>query len=643
MAETPSNIPGDDRPVKAPDDITLLTALREYRTEAFDARRTRMMRNRENRRAYLGLQDWSHKKEGQSKEFLPKTPVAVEQFVSFVKKALTQFGPYFDVGLNLGSQSPLSGRSIRKLIECHLADCLISDNKTGKFEVQLSEGIKVAALESLLILKVHGNMIKQRRYSPSEDGQTAKRDDLEHWKLRVDLVRPEDYLPDPSGDDLYEIHSTEKDFSYLKKRAKEGIYDIDVVNRIQEDFTKSEEEDEKRREIDKAQDESHKPGFRRKVVIDEFWGTILDKNGDIVHENCFMAVANDKYIIRRPEPNPFWHGKSPFVVIPIIKVPFSKWHKALFDHAAQINFALNEMYNLIIDGAISAVWGIKQIRVDDLEDPRQVANGVAQGDTLAVKNTLPHNAKVLETVSEGQVPPDSMAVFEMLSREFASASLTSELKLGSLPSKDVKATEVVELSQSQATTMDGIIADIEMELTGALDKIWLTILQNMDQIPTQKIIEVLGYRAAYTLARMTPAQRYATMGSMYSVQVSGLSEVMSKARDFQKLMALLQAVAALPMLAQSFFKKYSPDKIVTNLIKFLGVNPETLARNEREDQLSMEEIQGALQFAQLGPQTGGTTQRGSNVSSETTGESQLPAEIASVGNPTAGLAGAGGS
>ena len=642
--EAESREPGEDRPIKA-NETTLLNFYRQCRVEAKDARRTRMRKNRENRRAYLGLQDWSHKNEGQSTEFLPKTPIAVEQFVNFVKKALTQFGDYYEISLNLGSQSPLSGNSIRKLLNCHLEDILVEDHRSSTFPVQLSEGVKVGALESLIILKIHGNMVKQRRYKVSEDGEEAERDDLEHWKLRIDLIRPEDYFPDPTGAGLYEIHSIERDFSYVRKRAEEGIYDLNVVNRIKEDFKRAEDEQEKRREFDKNQDETNTPGSRRKIVIDEFWGTILDDDGEIVHENCFMAVANDKYILRGPEPNPFWHGESPFVAVPIIRVPFSAWHKALFDHAAQINFSINEVYNLILDGGISAVWGIKQLRVDDLEDPRQVAGGIPQGTTLAVKSTLPHNAKVLETVSEGQVPPDAMAIFEMLNREFATASLTNELKLGSLPGgQDVKATAIVEASQSQATTMEGIIADIERELiTKALHKTWLTILQNMDDIPAQKIIENLGARAAFVLWKLSPAERFQTMGSMYSIKVTGLSEVLSKTRDFQKIMAMLQAVAQIPILAQAFFKKHSPEKIIASMLKMLGINPEQIARDAREDVLTQEEIEGALQFAQFVQGGQGTTQRGSNVSAENTGGPELPAEIAAVGNPSAGLAGAGES
>ena len=103
----------------------------------------------------------------------------------------------------------------------------------------------------------------------------------------------------------------------------------------------------------------------------------------------------------------------------------------------------------MLDGGIAAVWGIKQLRIEDLEDPSQIEDGIKQGMTLAVKQTLPHNAKVLETVSEGEVPKESMAVFEYLNKEFTSAAMTNELKLGALPPKQVRLLSALESSQSQ--------------------------------------------------------------------------------------------------------------------------------------------------------------------------------------------------
>jgi hypothetical protein len=129
-------------------------------------------------------------------------------------------------------------------------------------------------------------------------------------------------------------------------------------------------------------------------------------------------------LIRKPEPNPFWHGESPFIACPIIRVPFSVWHKAVFDHASNLNLAINEIFNLMIDGGIASVWGTKQIRSDMLVNPEQITDGVPQGITLDIKNEVPWGQKVMDNLTEGQVPNDAMAMFESLSREFEAAALT---------------------------------------------------------------------------------------------------------------------------------------------------------------------------------------------------------------------------
>ncbi len=640
-----SSRPGDDIPVRG-GDLTLLTALRAYKLEGDEAKRTRMKKNRENMNAYLSIQDWSHKTEGQSQEFLPKTSVAIEQFGGFIKRALTQFGAYYDVELPLGSESPISGSSIRELMNCSLDNILVGDNKFGTFPLQLSDGIKVGALEALCIFKIHGNMHTEPRFrlEQGENQVELKSDEFRSWKLRVDLVDPKNYGRDPTGAGLYEYHTVEKDLHRVIEMAEQGIYDKRAVAQIKEDFKLSEED---RRQRDQTgQDDAQKPGFRKKVVIDEFWCSIIDNEGKIVHKNVFCAMANNKYLIRKPMANPFWHGRSPFVVIPLIRVPFTEWHKALFDDAAQLNFAMNEIFNLIIDGGISAVWGIKQIRIDDMEDPSQASGGIAQGETIAVKSTLPHGQKVLEKVAEGEVPGDSMAVLEMLSREFAAAALSSELKLGSLPSKQVRATEIIELSQSQAVTLDGIIADIEQNVEKVLELIWLTMLQNLDDFSSNHVLTAVGPRVAFALGSMSPAQRFATYANNpCQFKVHGLSAMLARTRDFQKFMALLQAVTTNPLLFQAFFKKYSPDKVLNHMMKMLGINPERIEKDDRELQRlsqDLKELEQLLPFVS-GQKGGGAQAAEAGGNTQSGGGDPTTAEISAVGNPSAGLAGAGNS
>lgn len=652
-----SSIPGDDTEVGSTEGtatVTVMNAIRAFKKEAEDAKRTRMRQNLENRRAYLGIQDWSHKQKGQSREFLPKVPVATEQFVAFVKRALTQFGDYYEVELSKGSRSPISGTTIRTLLNCFLDDMLVHDNKLSQFSTLLTDAIKVGSLESLCILKIHGNLVNTRLFTLEEgepfigeDGEQRRGEQelgthtVKNWKLRIDLIQGENYFPDPTGAGLYEIHSVERDLHYLKRRVEEGVYNKEAVARIEEDFRSRERFD--RRPVDQNQDPAIKPSFRKRVRIDEFWGTLLDDAGNVIHENIFCAMANNKYLIREPTPNPFWHQESPFVAFPIIRVPFSVWHKALFDNATQLNFAANELFNLIIDGGISAVWGIKQLRADDLANPSEVSDGIAQGTTLTVKNTLPHGQKVLETVSEGQVPSDSMAVLEMLNREFAASSLSNELKLGALPAKQVLATEINELSQSQAITHDSIISDIELETSKAISKIWLTVLQNMDDVLTEEIVNAIGMQSAITLSRLSPPERFAIFGVGCSFKVFGLSAVLAKARDFQKMMALLQAVMSNPLLMQAFFKKYSPDRVLNHIMRTLSINPANMERDDIELQRLNQDLEELPAFQALtgGGGVGAGNGGPAKPSGADTGDPSLSAEINANSNPTASLAGAG--
>ena len=652
MAEDPratqnTNLPGGDEDVAA-DGPSVITAIRSAKKEAEDSRRTRLALNRQNMQAYMGMQDFSYKDEGMSSEFLPKVGVATEQFAAFVKRALTQFGAWFDVELGRSSQSPLSEGQIAALIGGYLDNLAAPGGGHQAFPVVLTEGIKAGALESLPIFKVHGMRVPERVFSTqpgspfiNDDGIIEQSDDeltMETrmtWHLQIDVIRFEDYLKDPTGRGMYEIHTSEYDLYEIQDLAAEGVYNQAAVDELTADFSRPQQD--KRPERVRGHDEGHKPDFRHKVVVDEYWGHLLDTNGNIVERNIVCAVANDRFLIREPEPNPLWHQESPFVAEPLIRVPFSVWHKAMMDHPTQLNFAMNEMFNLMLDGGLASVWGVRQVRTDDLEDPSEISDGIPQGATLGVKNTLPAGAKVVERVTQGEIPGDAMAIFELLNREFTMAALSNELKMGSLPAKKVLATEVVELSQSQAVVLDSMTADMEIGIIGQiLRKSWLTILQHLDDASSEQIVSAIGVRGAFLISRMSKAKRFAMFAHHCSFKVHGLTAALSKARDFQKIMALLQSIVQNPLLLQAFFKRFSANKLLMYMMKTLQVNPENLQRSGEEMNRIDQELAELPKFQELLSRKQGG---GAGPTAQNTGDNSLPAEINQAANPSTGLTG----
>lgn len=631
-------------------DSTVIQAVMQYAQEAEDARIDRMRDNKRNRDAFLGRQDFSHKVAGQSREFLPKVPVSVEQMAAFVKRGLIQFGDWFSVDLDRSLESVVTPQQVAHVLKVFLENLWDRNNVSVQVATIISDAVKVALLESLMIVKVHGGYHRARKFhvEPGEltvDVNTGKLDraekklgihEVDEWRLRIDLVRAEDYLPDPTGNGLYEIHRVERDLHEVLEAAASGLYDERVVKElIAKDYPRP--DDEKRSDQARNQTEATTPSFRKRVVLDEFWGTILNSDGTVAYENIVCTIANGKYLIRPPEPNPFWHQESPFVVAPLVRVPWSVWHKALYDHASSLNLALNEMFNLMLDGGISAVWGIKQVRLDDMDDPNQVSGGIQQGMTIAVKSTLPIGGKVVETVSDGQVPQDAMAIFEFLNREFTMAAMTNELKLGSLPGKEVRATEVMEASSSQAVTLDGILADVEASfITPMLRKAFLTLLQNADSIPERDMLATTSKRLALILMRSAPAERYALFAGGIRFRAHGLSATMARARDFQRMMALMQASTSNPLLFQAFAQKFSPAKILDRMMKALNINPEDIEMDPEEAKALPGNLAALPSIVQLlgGPQPG--AQGGQRANG--TGVPGMQEEVAQLANPQTGMA-----
>lgn len=607
-------------------DQNILKIVNECRRESEEAKRDRLRLNRKNWEMYFGRQDWSHKNEGQSTEVLPKTSGAVEQFSSFIKRALTQFGDWFSC--DTPKASPLTGHQARALLKVYLKECMTSPNQSQQFPTIITNAIKAGLLESLLIIKVHGIHVNQQVFSA--EGEKLKRTTRKIWKPRIDLIPSEDYYPDPSGRKLYEIHRVTRDLVDLKAMAEAGIYDKAVVAQITEDYDREHDRDS-RSPAQRNQNQTTPPSFRKRVMIDEMWGTIIDLDGKVIQENGMCAIANEKYVIRKPEANPFWHGRSPILAVPLIQVPFSVWGRALYDQASSLNQALNELFNLMLDGGIAEVWGVRQVRTEWLEDPRQVAGGIPQGATLAINSQAPLDGKVVEQVVTGTVPQESMAMFQMADREFQAATLVNDIRLGNLPERTTKATEIVEASSNSSAMIDAFSYDIEREfIEPALEMIFLNIMQNANDLAADAVIEAVGTDAAFTISRMTAAERFAMFAGSSKFKAFGISGTLSRARDFQKMMAVMQAVGMNPLLMQAFLARFSPEKAIDLIFKSLNIDPDSLIMSPEE--MEQKEARDA-QLMQLMQMMGGSQQQ----ASPQPGMASTQSEVAQNANPTGGV------
>lgn len=539
----------------------VLNATRLYIDESGDSRVTRDKLNKRNWAAYFSRQDWSHKKKGQSKEFSPLTSMGVESVASTVKRALTGFGNYFS--MDIVNEDIMTSQQARDLLKFHL-----EDEKTDFVGSAVEPGIKIALLSSVTIFKVWHEV----------------HDD--EFIIKVDAEKPERFFPDPSGRGLYEVHETVRDLYEIVKLAKRGIYDKDEVAKIQTDFVEQDKLNEEER-----QKNHNLPlhNFRKRITLHEVHGTIVNKDGEVIEEGIIATMANKKYLIRKPHKNPRFHGKSPFVMTPIIKVPGSVWHKALYDDAVRINLCINELQNLILDGGMAAAHDVKMLRKSDLEDPDQASGGVPPGTTLIINDSAPPNSKVMETVKTGEVPVDALNVLNINQRLFDMASLFNDIKAGNQPAKQVKATEIIEKEQATSQQLDGFARTIEQAIDKVLRLVWAEIMQFRNNY--FDVEHIIGAKAALALSMMSPRERYDMFAKKMKFKVNGISSLITRGRNFQKLMVAVDTMFKNPILAQAFSERFSANKIIDKIFEGLDLDASSIELDTGESGIPPEMIQ----------------------------------------------------
>lgn len=604
----PDKTPGADQPVSQDekDNQTVIQFILRCKQEAEDAKRSRTKLNEINQETFLGNQDFSHKTPGQSMEFLPKIPLAVEQFANFFKRAVTAYGQWFE--LELPKPNTIDDLDCSKLLQCFLDGMYrIEEGQYADFATLLGDGVKTGLVKSLVIFKVHGRKVSAPKFSV-ERGQefieealpsgamgrvpvpttSLKRNDRDVWRLMIDLIAPEDYFPDPSGKKLYEIHQIERDLWEIEHMVEKGIYDKAEFEKLKTSLGSQQVEDKEKRDHLKNQDSPPPPVFRKPIVLLEFWGTFLKDDGSIAQKNKLATIANGQFLLRKPEDWPYWHGQSCFVAAPLLRVPGSVWHKAILDHAAPLNILQNELFNLMVDGGLASVWGVRQVHKEWMEDPGQASEGISQGETIAVNEQCPKDGKVVEQVSTGKVPVESIQMFNIVDKLTDQSMMLSDIRMGLLPPTDTKATAVLEASQNSSAFFDGLLRDFERTcLEPTLWKAWLTVLQNMNDLESGAVINTMGYEGMLELAVMTPEERFHKLGYGCAVKVHGLSAILARVREFQKTLALLQSVSQNPVLLQAFFTKYNPDKILEHMFKTLNLDPDNfkLAKGDTGEKL----------------------------------------------------------
>jgi hypothetical protein len=550
-----------------------------YKREATQASQSRVAQNKENYDMFHLKQEWGHKIAGQSKEFLPRQMMAVEQLTQFLHQGTVDLQDFFTVEPMPAVKNPIFSKDeAQKCVAFHL--------EKADFYNLSQDAIKTGLLSALMIAKVYVKQVQSPRYTTrkkSDGSYGLYRKKKTHSQICLEILRFKDYFEDPTGEGLYKIHAYEKDLWDVKQEAKlyPEIYDMKEIEKLSAGVQSVGDATERARE--NGQD-STSSGFRKRVQIDECWGSIIDSEGNILHERVTWKVANDQFLIQPPIPFPSWANEDPFVKGALIRVPHSTLHRALMDAPTKLNKAMNEIFNLIIDGGIQSVFGIKQVRENWLDDPSQIADGIYPGMTLKASQSCPPQMKVLERIDTGGASNEGTAAFELASNEFNQGALTNEARSGLVQSPQAKATAIVESGQTITSIFAGVGKGAEAAFFEPLfRKVFHLHCQEFKNFNPEDMTALLGEAKMKNLEKISDKQIFSKTVNGHIFRVYGISRTLSKIKDFRKLTSLLQSIAQSPTLMEAFVKRYNFTKLLDQIMRALEIDTDSI-KNESADQ-----------------------------------------------------------
>lgn len=528
---------------------------------------------------YWGRMDYSEKADWQSQEVMPEAPQFVDRWASAMREALNQPGEFFTVHDPTDQEEDLTPH-IKRFINVLLTNAgRTPDGHPAQFDTVFEDLMKLGALMAM------SATVTWRRGNGPGGGQVA-----------VEPTDPRSVWVDHTGRGLYRLRSYEIDKHELDRRARQTdangqpIYNPEAI----EDLKAMEDEDRREEREGSTGHSQDQTSPREPVQIDEWLATVVNNAGEILAENSLIVVANERAIIRGPEPNPFWHNRDWVVFAPMVTVPLSVYGRSYMEDWASVARSFIEMTNLILDGTYTSSMNAFALAPEMLENPTQAQEGVTPNKTFVLEEG--HAARdFLDSIELGRLPPEAIQVWQGLKQEMREGAKLSEIALGQVPPKgDITATEVQSVTQAGSSIVRSMARTTETRmLEPVLELIWQTGLQHVD-FSEPKIQQELGEDTA----RMLETRRQEFQQRNIHFEVRGISSLVARQEKQQNLMGALQTISSSEILLREFSKKFDFGRLMDELMRLHGVDTLSLQPTERERRLR--EIAEQLQRAQEG-------------------------------------------
>ena len=457
-------------------DEEIVRYIQSCKKEADEASKERRTAWKELWSLFQNKQDYKAKQDWQSKAFVPKLWMKVERASAEVKRALLQIEKLF----KFAQDDELEVQEAEKE---KVREEIARQEKKFKRKIDKSNLANVYAEMSKAAFLL-GLGVPKVLWSSEKKNVTFEDVNI------LNLYTSPDFKPFQDDRPKYVIEEKEMDLATFKRMAKKvnkkagsSIYDMSIINTIEEDFKETEKTAKERTQRGISQ---HIP-VSKKVLLWEFWGDIIPKEGDDIKENQLIVVANKKHKVRHQD-NPFSHKKPPYIwSFPLVYPHRGIAGTSLIEPTAKLQYIFNNILNMFVDNLNFTVNKMYEFNPNILMNPENVLN-VYPGKTIPVQSS--GNEPALREVVTSPAFRDAVAGLEIVGREIDEGTAVAEFLTG-MPGRKPKTLGEVEIKTAEQKGLFDIIArDLEKNSIKPLLEMSYSLCVQFDKFPDNEGIFV---------------------------------------------------------------------------------------------------------------------------------------------------------
>lgn len=378
---------------------------------------------------------------------------------------------------------------------------------------------------------------------------------------------------------LFNIHEEWVDFYELVDKETQGIYqNVEQVKigrsgkdgsgfRMRDDETLGH----------RGKKTNQRNPFRNAVLIQEFWGTLLDENGDVAMRNCTFTVANG-VVIRAVRENQTRRLRWPWVDFSPLPHAINDHGYGLYESSISLWKFENNLLNLYIDNENWRINNMFEVDLSKLADPNDLE---AYPLKLWIKKRGAEGEAIRPILKGESNIADIQFMMGLAQQNWENGTFLNEMAKGEVGSKrDKTATEISLKLQQSMGVFDSVGRDVELGIEQVIWACLQVLITYQDDLDRPGFRDILGddpvYQTLMQAGALHPEERIEAMDLDCKVRVRGVSRLFRQSDELNRIKELVGLSAAFPEAKQY----YKPFKITRKFAEEL--NQDECVMTERE-------------------------------------------------------------